>query len=83
VSNFVFSYTTTFTPTLSVALGTAPGSVVISWPVGVSPLFVLQQASSLLGPWSNVAVASQVVNAQNQVTLTPGTATFFRLSLEP
>jgi hypothetical protein len=83
VSNFVFSYTTTFTPTLTVAPGVAPGSVVISWPVGVSPLFMLQQATSLLGPCTNVNAPSQVVSAQNQVTLTPGTSTFFRLSLQP
>jgi hypothetical protein len=80
ISNFVFSYTTTMTPTLSVASGTA-GSVVISWPVGVSPLFVLQQTASLNGTWSNVGTAPVIVNSQTQVTLTPGTTTFYRLIL--
>jgi hypothetical protein len=80
VSNFVFSYTTP--PSLSVAQGT-PGSVIVSWPVSVSPLFVLQQSSALNGTWSNVATAPVVVNSKNQVTLTPGTtAAFFRLSLQ-
>jgi len=82
ISNFAFSYTTTMTPSLSVAHG-APGSVVISWPVGVSPLFVLQQTTALNGTWSNVGGTPAVVGGENQVTLTPATATFFRLSLQP
>jgi hypothetical protein len=82
ISNFVFSYTTTFTPSLSVARGAA-GSAVLSWPVGVSPLFQLQQSTGVNGPWSNVGVTPAVVAGQNQVTLTPATATFFRLSLQP
>ena len=80
VSNFVFSYTTP--PILSLVAGTA-GSVVITWPVSVSTLFVLQQTTALNGTWSNVTVPPVVVNSQNQVTLTPGTsAAFYRLSLQ-
>ena len=82
ISDFVFSYTTP--PILSVATGTA-GSVVVSWPVSVSRLFVLQQSSTLSGAWTNSALPQQVVNGQNQVTLTPGTgngSTFFKLSLQ-
>jgi hypothetical protein len=78
VSNFVFSSTTP--PILSVASGAA-GSVVVSWPLSIATLFELQQSATLAGPWSNVT--SQVVNGQNQATLTPGTSTvFFRLSLQ-
>jgi hypothetical protein len=83
ISNFVFSYTTTMTPTLSVAQGAGAGSVVVSWPVGVSPLFMLQEATALNGAWSNVVATPQVVGGMNQVTLTPATTTFFRLLLEP
>ena len=85
ISNFVYSYTTTMTPTLAAAHGASPGSVVISWPVGVTPLFVLQQSATLSGPWSPAALPQQVVNGQNQVTLTPGagnSSTFFKLSLQ-
>jgi hypothetical protein len=79
VSNFVYSYTVP--PVLSVTRG-APGSVVVSWPGPVSSLFALQQSASLSGPWSNVTVTPQVVNSQNQVTLTPAVATFYRLTLK-
>jgi hypothetical protein len=81
ISNFVFSYTTP--PTLSIAHGGTPGSVVITWPVSVSTLFALQQSSKVDGPWTNVSEAPVVVNSENQVTLTPGTSTaFYRLSFQ-
>jgi hypothetical protein len=76
VSNFVFSYTTP--PILSVT-HPAPDSVVVSWPVSVSTLFVLQAANSLEGPWENVGTAPVIVNSENEVTVVPGTATFYRL----
>jgi hypothetical protein len=80
VSNFVFSYTTP--PILSVARKSA-GTVVVSWPVSVSTLFKLQQSTTLNGTWSNVAQTPQVVNGENEVTLTPGTTTaFYMLSLQ-
>jgi hypothetical protein len=82
ISNFVFSYTTP--PILSVATGKT-GSVVVSWPVSVASLFVLQESATVNGPWTSAALPQQVVNGQNQVTLTPGTgnsSTFFKLSLQ-
>ncbi len=79
VSNFTFTYTTTPVLTSSAAAG----QIVIRWPVSVSPLFVLQQSSSLGGAWTTVATAPVVVNGQNQVSL-PATASagFYRLSLQ-
>jgi hypothetical protein len=80
VSNFLFSYTTP--PILTVARG-GFGTVVVTWPVSVATMFVLQQSSVLNGTWSNVNVAPVLVNSQNQVTLSPGASTvFYRLSLE-
>jgi hypothetical protein len=80
VSNFLFSYTTP--AILSVARKSA-GTVVVSWPVSVSTLFVLQEATVLNGTWSNVTQTPQVVNGENEVTLTPGTSTaYYRLSLQ-
>jgi hypothetical protein len=71
----------TMLPVLSIASGAA-GSVVVSWPVSsATASFKLQQSVTLTGPWSDVT--SQVVNGQNQATLTPGTSTaFFRLNQE-
>jgi len=81
VSDLEFSYTTP--PVLSVAHGAASGSVVVTWPVSVATLFVLQESASLNGTWSNVNVTPMIVNSENQVTLTPGTRTaFYRLILE-
>ncbi len=76
VSNFVFSYTTP--PILSVAHGTG-GSVTISWPVSVSGLFILQEATALNGAWSNVLTPPVIANSKYEVTLTPGTTAFYRL----
>jgi hypothetical protein len=77
VANFVFSSTTP--PILSVTRGAAE-SVVVSWPVSVSSLFVLQASPALSGPWSDVSEVPVVVDSLNQVTLTPGTSTaFYRL----
>jgi hypothetical protein len=80
VSNFEFSYSTP--PMLSDARGTAAGTVVVSWPISISTMYVLQQSPSLKGTWSNVNVTPQIVNGQNQVMLTPGgSPTFYRLDL--
>jgi len=79
VSHFMFSYTTP--PVLSVAHGTTAGSAIVSWPVSIATQFMLQESTAVNGPWSNVT--SQVVNGQNQVTLTSGSsASFYRLSLQ-
>jgi hypothetical protein len=66
-------------PLLSITLG-APGSVVVSWPVAVSSSFVLQQSPAVNGQWSNVSMAPQVVNSQNEITFPLGaSAAFYRL----
>lgn len=81
VSNLLYSYTTP--PVVTGIAQTAPGQVVVSWPVSVSTLFTLMQSSSLTGPWTPaVPVSSAVVGLQNQVTLTTGSgSTFYRLQL--
>jgi hypothetical protein len=80
ISNFVFSVSGT--PTLALAKGAA-GSVIVSWPVSVSSSFVLQESTTVNGPWTTVTTTPTVVNSQNEVTLTPGTTTaFFKLTLE-
>ncbi len=80
ISNFVFSYSTT--PTLSVSKGAA-GAVNVTWPISVATQFTLQSSANLLGPWSNVSATPVVANGKNEVTLpTGGSATFFRLVLQ-
>ena len=55
--------------------------MIVSWPISVASQFMLQESTTLSGPWSNVA--SQVVDGENQATVTPGTKDiFFRLSLQ-
>lgn len=77
VSNFSYSFSGA--PTLTITRGAA-GSVVVSWPVSVSSSFVLQQSTTVSGPWTDVTTTPTVVNGQNQVTLSPGTTTaFYRL----
>jgi len=79
VTNFLYSYTTP--PILSIA-PSAPGYVVVSWPVSVSSLFTLEQSASLTGPWLPAAGATNQVNLQNQVTLpTSGSASYYQLKL--
>jgi hypothetical protein len=80
VSNLLYSSTTP--PILTVA-NSAPGQVVVSWPISVSSLFTLVQSSSLTGPWTPVAPeSSAIVGLENQATLTVGgNITFFRLVL--
>src|ERR1051326_1674608 len=78
VSNFRFSYTTP--PILTV---TRSGSnILLTWPVSVSTLFVLQQSSSVTGPWSNVGITPTIVNGQNQVSVPNSGAEFYRLMLQ-
>jgi hypothetical protein len=83
VSNFVFqslSAGVAVGPTLSVTRG-AGGSVTLSWPTSASPLFVLQQATSLTGTWSAVGTGVVVVGSENEVTVTPTGTTFYRLMM--
>jgi len=76
ISNFSFSYSEA--PVVSVGRG-AGGTLVINWPATVSTQFVLQQSSSVAGPWANVGTAP-TVNGQYQVTISPSqTAQFYRL----
>jgi hypothetical protein len=55
--------------------------VVVSWPVSVTPLFHLMQATKLNGPWS--PVSSVIVGSQNQATLSTssGASSFYQLQL--
>jgi len=81
VSNLAFqsfSATAPSSPVLSIVRGIA-GSVIISWPTSASPSFVLQEATSLKGPWSPVGTAPVIVGSENEVTLTPGVTTFYKL----
>jgi len=79
VQNFHFAYSTA--PNLSVQL--TGGNVVLTWPVSVATSFVLQQASSLGGPWTNVITPPTVVGLKNQITVTKGSGNqFFRLALQ-
>jgi hypothetical protein len=81
ISNFVFSTTTP--PILSISPGAGPGTANVTWPISVAALFKLQTAPTVKGPWTPVS-APVTINAQtqNQVTLTPGTTAFYRLSLQ-
>ncbi len=65
-------------PVITITRGTA-GSVVISWSTSASPSFVLQEATSLKGPWTAVGTAPVVVGSENEVTLTPTVNTFYNL----
>jgi len=65
-------------PTITIVRGAA-GSVIISWPTSASPSFVLQEATSLKGPWSPVGTAPVIVGSENEVTLTPVSTTFYKL----
>jgi len=78
VSNFRFAYTTP--PTL--AVNQSGANVLITWPVSVSTLFVLQQSSSVTGPWANVGTAPTIVNGQNQISVPNSGAQFYRLMLQ-
>jgi len=78
ISNFRFAYTTP--PTLAVSK--SGSNVLITWPVSVSTLFVLQQSSSVNGAWSNVGTIPTIVNGQNQISVLPGSGQFYRLTLQ-
>jgi hypothetical protein len=78
VSNFQFTYTTP--PVLS--LTTSNNNALVRWPVSVSSLFTLQQASVVTGPYTNIVSAPTVVNGTNQITVPViGKSQFFRLIL--
>jgi hypothetical protein len=80
VSGFQFVYTQAAPPAPTLgAVHSAPGTVIITWPSSTPSSYVLQQASSLTGTWSNVGTAPVIVGSEYQVTLTPGTTTFYRL----
>ena len=78
ISNFRFAYTTP--PTL--AVNKSGANVLITWPVSVSTLFVLQQSSSVTGPWANVGTAPTIVNGQNQISVPNSGTHFYRLVLQ-
>jgi hypothetical protein len=79
ISNFSYSYSES--PVVSVAHA-AGGSLQITWPETVSTRFVLQQASSLAGPWTNIG-GTPIVNGEYQVTIAPSqTAQFYRLVVQ-
>ena len=57
------------------------GTCTLSWSGGVLTNMVLQQSSSLTGPWVNVGITPALVATQYQVVVTPtGSPKFFRLS---
>ena len=64
------------------SLRASGGNAIITWPVSVSTLFTLQQASSIAGPFLNVTNVPVIVSGSNQVTLPiSGGAQFFQLEL--
>jgi len=75
------AFSSTTTPVLSVV--PSGHSAMILWPVTVSTLFELQQAPTVLGPWTAVTATPTVANGQNQVIVNAaGTAQFYRLFLQ-
>jgi hypothetical protein len=78
VSNFRFSYTTQ--PTI--AVNQSGANLLITWPVSVSTLFVLQQSSSITGPWANLGTSPTIVNGQNQISVPNSGTKFYRLMLQ-
>jgi len=67
------------TPTLSINV-TAPGTATVSWPAAAAGFVFQQNASLSAGAWANVSATVNVLNGQNQVTIStkPGN-NFFRL----
>jgi hypothetical protein len=64
------------------AVNQSGANLLITWPVSVSTLFVLQQSSSVLGPWANVGTAPTIVNGQNQISVPNSGTHFYRLMLQ-
>jgi hypothetical protein len=80
VSNLVFiSIPPALGPVLSIAKGPSD-TVLITWPSSTATAYVLQQSSSLSGPWANVTATPTQVgdNYQISFTATPSDQ-FFRL----
>ena len=78
VSNFTF--VPAAPPVLAIA-NPGGGTCTLSWSGGVLTNMVLQQSSSLTGPWANVGITPALVATQYQVVVTPsGSTKFFRLS---
>lgn len=82
VSNFSFVPVAppVLSPVLSIVKSGA-SSYTLSWPGGAATNLVLQQSSSLTGPWVNVSATPVLVGSQYQVMTTSTSDTqFFRLS---
>jgi hypothetical protein len=78
VSNFTF--VPAAPPVLAIA-NPSGGTCTLNWSGGVLTNMVLQQSSSLTGPWVNVGITPALVATQYQVVVTPtGSPKFFRLS---
>jgi hypothetical protein len=73
----------TFVPVVPAVLSIGnSGGITISWSAVAYSGLVLQQASALTGPWSNVATPPTLVGTQYQVKVTPGAGSkFYRLEL--
>jgi hypothetical protein len=77
VSNFKF--VPAAPPVLSI-VNSGGGNSTLSWSGGVLTNMVLQQSSSLSGPWANVSPTPTLVGNNYQVVVTPaGSTKFFRL----
>jgi hypothetical protein len=67
-------------PVLSI-VNSGGGSYTLSWSGAAATNLVLQQSSSLTGPWTNVSATPVLVGNQYQVTTTSTEdIQFFRLS---
>jgi hypothetical protein len=66
-------------PPLTIAAG-AGGTFLIAWPSTTASSYVLQQSSSLTGPWANVTTTPTQANGNYQVSVTATAGPeFFRL----
>lgn len=79
ISNF--SFTPAAPAVLSIA-GSGAGSCTLSWSAGVLTNMVLEESSSLTGPWSNVGTVPSLVGNSYQVPVpATGASEFFRLTM--